>query len=69
MTDAKGLKGEAFFNLKERTSSIKITGDLKSTIQARGNIISGLINVDLDGDLNRPFGYFSYPLGQIKIVP
>lgn len=69
ITDAKGLKGEAFFNLKERTSSIKITGDLKSTIQARGNIISGLINVDLDGDLNRPFGYFSYPLGQIKIVP
>ncbi len=68
-TESSGLKGQAIFNFRENTSSIKLNGDLKSTLQTRGDVVSGFIDVDLEGDLKRPFGYGYFPLGQIKITP
>lgn len=68
-TDSTGLKGEALFNLKEGPSYIKINGDLKSTLLTGVEFATGFIDVDLHGDLNRAFGYGSYPMGLIKITP
>ncbi len=69
MPDSVGLRGQATFDFKKDTLLIKIYGDFRPTLSNREDVLSGLIDVDIQGLLRTPFGYINPPMGRVRISP